>query len=412
MRNNNLYIGIVGRSASGKDTLAAYLRRKGFLHISLSDLIRELARKQRSYRGRDDLIRIGNEQRKKYGPGIFARRALERAQQRGALKVVFSSVRNPSEIRELEKGGNFITIEVQAPLRVRFSRMQKRGKIDDQVTFSQFMEQEKRESRGGRHQQQLDTVIAMSDYAVRNTGTKEEFYKKIDTLLETVHRDREASQIINIVLLGPQGSGKGTQAEALVQRYGLYHVEMGKILRGIAKRNTPLGRKIDRFINKEGKLVPDQIVLKALEQQLNRLPAKRGLLFDGYPRNVSQAQALDMLLGRLCRELTHVIYLPISRTTTVRRLELRRTCERCNKIFILGVNLKRGAARCPSCGGRVYQREDDKPRAIAQRLRAYRQQTMPVVRYYRKKRVLISVNGEPKIPQVTRSVLKHLPKAQ
>lgn len=405
-----MYIGVVGRSASGKDTFADYLTQKGFFHISISDMIREVARKQRSYRGRDDLIRIGNQQRKKYGAGIFGKRVLERAEKRNFEKVVFSSLRNPAEIKAFSAGGNLITVEVKAPLKVRFNRIKKRGKIDDKVTFAQFVEQGRCESRGGRYQQQLDTVIAMADYTVVNSGTKPQFFKKIDNLLNKVQRAQEASLILNMVILGPQGSGKGTQAEALVKKFNLHHIETGKILRHMAKQKSALGQKIDRLINKEGKLVSGAIVIKVLEHELKKVPKKNGLLFDGYPRNRQQARVLDELLKRFGRELTHVIYLPILRVTTVKRLELRRTCNRCNKIYILGVNIKHGVKRCPSCGGTIYQREDDKPKAIAQRLRMYQKKTVPVVQYYKKQSILVTVNGEPSIPQVTRNILKHLPR--
>jgi len=131
------------------------------------------------------------------------------------------------------------------------------------------------------------------------------------------------------------------------------------------------------------------------------------LIFDGYPRNLIQARALDKILKSLDRKLTHVFYLPISRRTTVKRLVLRRTCQKCGRIFIKGVNLKAGARHCPVCKGKIYQREDDKPAAIARRLAIYNKQTKPVINYYKKKGVLIKVDGEPPIMRVAKAIFKY-----
>jgi adenylate kinase len=216
-------------------------------------------------------------------------------------------------------------------------------------------------------------------------------------------------KLLNIIILGPQGSGKGTQAVVLAKKFGLQHVETGKIFRAMARRPTALGRTIHRLMNEKGRLIPSPLVIKVLRGVLKQVNLKKGLVFDGYPRNLAQARALDRLLRQLKRPLTQVFYLPISRTTTIKRLALRRICRRCGRIFILGKNLPRGVQTCPVCHGQIYQRDDDKPRAIAKRLELYLRQTKPLIAYYKRRGILITVNGEPSIPVVTKRVLRYLP---
>jgi len=213
---------------------------------------------------------------------------------------------------------------------------------------------------------------------------------------------------LNIIILGPQGSGKGTQANLLAKRFKLYHVETGKIFRKLSKQKSTLGRKINYTLNVKGQLLPSSFVIKVLKKELGKVSLKRGLIFDGYPRNIVQAKALDKLLVNLKRELTHIIYMPISREVTMKRLVLRRTCKKCNTIFILGKNIKKAVKKCPRCRGEIYQRDDDKLKAIARRLQEYHKKTEPVVRYYKKKGLLIAVNGKPPIPVVYKSILKYL----
>jgi len=213
--------------------------------------------------------------------------------------------------------------------------------------------------------------------------------------------------LLNIIILGPQGSGKGTQAERLEQRLHLEHIETGQIFRTMAGKNNALGIKINNLINLKGRLLTTEFVIKILQSYLSKVPKDKGLIFDGYPRNLTQARALDRLLRLFNRRLTHVIYLPISRGTTLTRLVRRRTCRHCNRKFILGVNLKKGATICPNCGGEIYQREDDKPRAISRRLSIYLKQTKPLIKYYKKQGILITIDGEPPIPVVSKNILKY-----
>ncbi len=212
----------------------------------------------------------------------------------------------------------------------------------------------------------------------------------------------------HIVIIGPQGSGKGTQAELLAEHYNLVHVEAGKLLRTVAKQSTPLGRKIDTLINKQGRLVPSSLINHMIQDRVDKVSRQRGIIFDGFPRNATQARALDRVLQQADRQLSHVFYLPISRQTTIKRLAARRTCRRCGRVFIDGIDFPAGTADCPTCKSQLYQREDDMPRAIAQRLAIFNKQTKPVLQYYRRKGLLITVDGEPPIQEVYRALVKQL----
>ena len=212
----------------------------------------------------------------------------------------------------------------------------------------------------------------------------------------------------NIIILGPQGSGKGSQAILLSDEFNFVHIETGKIFRKMASTKTPLGKKINQIMNKKGQLISDGIVLKVFRKAVSSVSKNRGILFDGFPRNLKQAKGLDKLFKEMNRELTYVIYMPIKKATTIKRLSKRRTCEKCGKIFISGVNIKEMQKTCPICHGKIIQREDDKPKAIAIRLEIYRKQTKPILDYYHKKNLVIKVDGEPTIKQVYKEILKVL----
>ncbi|MFA6553209.1 MAG: nucleoside monophosphate kinase [Patescibacteria group bacterium] len=215
-----------------------------------------------------------------------------------------------------------------------------------------------------------------------------------------------STPIRNILILGPQGSGKGTQASLLAGRFKLAHIETGKIFRSMAKGQTALGRRIHYLVNTKGSLIPDALVIRILEKALRRVKKTQGIVFDGFPRTITQARALTRLFNKFGRRLTTVIDMPISRATTVRRLSLRRTCVECNRIFIAGVNVPLKGTVCPSCGGQIIQREDDKPQAIARRLASYTRLTKPVILYYKKMGILVRVDGEPPVKAVFKNILK------
>ncbi|MCX7778972.1 MAG: AAA family ATPase [Patescibacteria group bacterium] len=182
--SQRLILGITGTFSSGKDTVANYLEKKGFFHLSLADLVREECQKKNCYYSRDDLVKEANELRKKYGPGILAKMALERI--RDKEKIVISSIRNPGEIEELKKEGRFFLLALEAPIELRYERAKKRGKIDDAVSFEKFKRQEELERKGNEFQQQLDQVISLADFRIVNDSSLEELYKKVEEVLNKI----------------------------------------------------------------------------------------------------------------------------------------------------------------------------------------------------------------------------------
>lgn len=212
----------------------------------------------------------------------------------------------------------------------------------------------------------------------------------------------------NIIIIGSQGSGKGTQAKFLAKKFNLEHIVTGEIFRKMIKNRNSLSKKIDYLVNKVGRLVPTNLVIKVLKERLKNVSKNRGIIFDGYPRNLTQAKALESMLKELKRKINFVFYLPISQKTTVKRLAIRRSCQACGQPFIFGVNLKKNQKVCPKCGGKIIIREDDKPKAIKKRLKIFNQQTKPLIKFYKNKGVLVEVDGEPPIPVVWRNIMKKI----
>lgn len=212
----------------------------------------------------------------------------------------------------------------------------------------------------------------------------------------------------HIILLGPQGSGKGTQAKYIAKMFHVSHIEMGALIRIVSKEKSALGRRINHIINEEGRLISDSVVGKILTKKLYSTPKKKGIVLDGFPRTVAQARMLDRLLSRLDRKLTLVIYLPLSQRSTIKRLSLRRSCVKCGTPWILGKTLAKKRKKCPKCGGDIIHRIDDQPQTIKKRLEEYVHKTRPIINFYKQRKILIQVNGESSIPIVWKNIKKHL----
>lgn len=193
-----------------------------------------------------------------------------------------------------------------------------------------------------------------------------------------------------VILLGPPGAGKGTQAARLSGRLGLPHVSTGDLFRENLSRSTPLGLRAKGFMN-EGKLVPDEVVLEMLFDRVSRPDCAEGYLLDGFPRTLGQAEALERRLGRGARVL--VLDLDVADEALVDRLTGRRTCRGCGRIYHLRHAAPKSAGRCDACGGELYQRDDDRGEVVAKRLAVYRQETQPLEGYYRSRGLLVEVDG-------------------
>lgn len=211
-------------------------------------------------------------------------------------------------------------------------------------------------------------------------------------------------KICNVIIIGPQGSGKGTQAHKISRELGFYHLDAGKEIRKISLEKTPLGKKVDDIINKQGRLVPNKIVVEVLEKTLQTFPKNKSIIFDGTPRRMAEVKPLEELLERSQRKITHVFFLKISKELSIKRLTHRLICSVCGVSFSDTI----GQKICPECKGKLVHRADDTPKAIAERLRKYKQRTLPVIRYYRKKGMLVTIDGSKTVQEVHEQILRFL----
>lgn len=198
--------------------------------------------------------------------------------------------------------------------------------------------------------------------------------------------------MIRIVLLGPPGSGKGTQASALQARRGIPHIASGDLLRAHVADDTELGRRAKPFMDR-GDLVPDDLILDMMAERLSQPDAAGGYALDGFPRTVAQAEALDRRLQDLGRRLDAVIYLQVPEPELLRRLSGRRTCPTCSAIYHLDTMPPKQEGICDDCGSALIQRQDERPEVVRNRLQVYAEQTEPLLDYYRARELLHEVDG-------------------
>lgn len=195
---------------------------------------------------------------------------------------------------------------------------------------------------------------------------------------------------MNLVLLGGPGAGKGTQAEKIGDYFGTSHISTGDILREEVAEGTELGKKAKEYMDR-GDLVPDRLILEMIKGCTD--PSRESYLFDGFPRNENQAEALEEYL-----DIDLVIYIEVSKEEVVRRLSARRICSDCGKIYNTLFQKPEEEGRCDECGGELYRREDDKPKVIRDRYATFMEETSPLIDYYSEKGLLTRVDGE-KSPQ-------------
>ena len=206
---------------------------------------------------------------------------------------------------------------------------------------------------------------------------------------------------MNIVLLGAPGAGKGTQAQRLVADYGVAHISTGDLLRAAAKAQSELGVAAKKYMD-AGELVPDQLVIDLVKERLAADDAQKGFILDGFPRNTTQAVTLDTELAAMGRELDGALLVDVPAEVIIDRLSSRRTCRDC------GYTAGPDTTVCPSCAGEMYQRDDDKPETIKNRLDVYEKNTSPLVEYYRGQGILKVVDGNRDIDLVYTDVKAEL----
>ena len=198
---------------------------------------------------------------------------------------------------------------------------------------------------------------------------------------------------MRMVLLGPPGAGKGTQADVLSSRLNVIHISLGDILRGEVQRDTLIGKEAKTYMEK-GELVPDRLVTKAIVDSLSKEGVKGGFVLDGFPRTVAQASVLDEALTKTDERIDIVIYLKTSIDTIIRRLTGRRICAKCSTVYHLENMPPQLEGVCDRCGGSLYQREDDKEETIRRRLKVYEENTVDLIDYYNKQKKLKEVSGD------------------
>ena len=205
---------------------------------------------------------------------------------------------------------------------------------------------------------------------------------------------------MRLVLVGPPGAGKGTQAQFIAAHYSIPHISTGDIFRANLKAGTPLGLQAKGFMD-NGELVPDSVTNEMVKDRLTHDDVANGFLLDGFPRNVAQAEVLRAILAEKKTPLHAVLEFSLANEEIVARLSSRRTCKECGQPSV-------GQEKCPQCGGDVYQREDDKAEVIARRLEVYQEQTAPIVSFYRNEGLLITVGALGSVEDITAHAISAL----
>jgi adenylate kinase len=208
---------------------------------------------------------------------------------------------------------------------------------------------------------------------------------------------------MNVVLFGPPGAGKGTQAKFLSEGFNIPHISTGDILRDNVKKGTALGTKARSYMER-GELVPDELLVDLVRARLEEPDTRKGFLLDGYPRTIPQAKALDGILDDLNKKLDAVINIDVGTPELIRRLSGRRICRNCGASYHVVFNPPKAGMLCDLCGGELYQRADDREEAIRNRLIVYGKQTQPVLDYYGKKGVLIDIDGDREIEEIAADI--------
>jgi adenylate kinase len=212
---------------------------------------------------------------------------------------------------------------------------------------------------------------------------------------------------MRIILLGPPGSGKGTQAKLLIERLGVPQISTGDMLRAAVKAGTPLGMAAKAYMDRGG-LVPDAVIIGLVRERLQVPDCSRGYILDGFPRTVAQAEALEATLTDLHLSLDRVLCLEVPGEDLISRIAGRRTCRNCGAMYHLRFSPSKREGVCDVCGGETYQRDDDREETVRQRLLVYEEQTAPLIRFYDGRGLLRRIPGTGEIAEIFAQMVKSL----
>lgn len=209
---------------------------------------------------------------------------------------------------------------------------------------------------------------------------------------------------MNMVLLGPPGAGKGTQAKVLSQKLKIPHISTGDMLRETAAKGTILGEEAKKYMVK-GELVPDKLVIEIVKETLEAKNVEKGFILDGFPRTLEQARKLDSTFGKIGKKLDIVLYFKTSLKTSIARLCGRRVCKKCGANFHIKNIPPKKEGICDYCGGELYQRKDDQEETIKRRWTVYSEETEPLINYYNKQGILREVSGDLEVNELNRILM-------
>lgn len=214
---------------------------------------------------------------------------------------------------------------------------------------------------------------------------------------------------MKLMIMGPPGAGKGTQAEVLVKELGITHISTGDMFRAAIKEGTEMGKKAKEYMDK-GQLVPDEVVVGMVKDRLSQPDCAKGFLLDGFPRTLAQAESLSKTLEVMGIKLDGVINIDVPRERLMARLTGRRVCKGCGASYHVIFNPPKTDMVCNTCGGELYQRSDDNEETVGNRLDVYEAQTQPLIDYYKERGLLLNINGDQDIDIVLKEILAALKK--
>lgn len=211
------------------------------------------------------------------------------------------------------------------------------------------------------------------------------------------------------ILLGPPGAGKGTQAETIVNEFSIPHISTGDIFRKNIKEGTVLGKKAKEYMD-QGLLVPDELTVELVKDRLGQDDCENGFLLDGFPRTIFQADALEEALASMNQKLDYVVNIIVRKELLVERAVGRRVCKDCGQTYHTIFNQPSKEGICDNCGGELLQRKDDTEETVTTRINVYQEQTEPLINYYTNKGIIINIDGEKPISEVSKDVVEKMRK--